>query len=100
MFHQEKIPSAVERYQNEAKRVTKVLDSVLKKNDDGCLVGGKISYADLSFVTWASMFAYLKPGDFDPEKETPHYNAWMKSLNERPAVKKVMEEKAAKSQKH
>ncbi len=99
MFHHEKLPSAVERYQNEAKRVTKVLDSVLKKNGDGYLVGGKCTYADLAFVTWASMFPYLKSQDFDIEKETPHYDAWLKKLQERPAVKKVLAEKQAASQK-
>ena len=97
MFHHEKLPSAVERYQNEAKRVTKVLDSVLKKNGDGYLVGGKCTYADLAFVPWASMFPNLKSQDFDIEKETPHYDAWLKKLQERPAVKKVLAEKQAAS---
>lgn len=98
-FHHEKLPSAIERYQKEAVRVTKVLDSVLKQNGNGYLVGGKASYADLAFVTWASMFPFIKPQDFDPEKETPHYASWIKSLTERPAVKKVLEAKQAASQK-
>ena len=100
MFHNEKLPSAIERYQNEAKRVTKVLDSVLKQNGNGYLVGGKCTYADLSFVTWASMLPYLKPQDFDVEKEAPHYDAWLKKLTERPAVKKVLADKEAASAKH
>ena len=40
-FHPEKLPSAIERYQNEVKRVTIVLDEILKKNGGGYLVGGK-----------------------------------------------------------
>lgn len=40
-WHSEKLPSAIDRYRNEAKRVTRVLDKVLKGNGDGYLVGGK-----------------------------------------------------------
>lgn len=46
-FHQEKIPSAIERYKNEVKRVLSVLDGVLSKQS--WLVGGKPTIADLSF---------------------------------------------------
>ena len=49
MYHPEKIPSAVERYRNEIKRVYTVLESVLSKQE--WLVGGKLTVADLSFVT-------------------------------------------------
>ena len=95
-FHPEKVPSAIERYQNEAKRVTKVLDAVLKKNGDGYLVGGKCTYADLSFVTWAQSTQYFMKGDdFDFAKECPNYDAWMKSLVARPMVKKVLADRDA-----
>ena len=50
--HPEKVPSAVERYQNETLRVISVLDSVLAKEPSGWLVGGKLTIADLSFVIW------------------------------------------------
>ena len=100
MFHSEKLPSAIERYQNEAIRVTKVLDSVLKKNGDGYLVGGKCTYADLAFVTWYSMFPKLKPENFDTEKETPHFDAWMKTLTARPAVKKILDERQNARENH
>ena len=99
-FHHEKLPSAVERYQNEAKRVTKVLDSVLAKNGGGYLVGGKCSYADLSFIPWALFVPGLGIPDFDIEKECPHYSAWLKSLTERPAVSKVLKDKEAAAAKH
>lgn len=46
--HSEKIPSAVERYQNEVKRVLSVLNGVLSKQD--WLVAGKLTVADLSFI--------------------------------------------------
>lgn len=47
-YHPEQIPSALERYKNEIKRVLSVLESVLSKQD--WLVGGKPTIADLSFV--------------------------------------------------
>ena len=47
-YHPEKIPSAIERYQNEMRRVLSVLESVLSKQE--WLVGEKCTIADLSFV--------------------------------------------------
>lgn len=58
-FHSEQVPSAKERYYNEVKRVTSVLDGHLKSQPKGAdgpwLVGGKFSYADLAFVPWQHM---------------------------------------------
>ena len=50
VYHQEKVPSAVERYQKETVRVISVLDGVLQKQE--WLVGGKLSVADISFVSY------------------------------------------------
>ena len=44
-FHTEHLPSAIDRYANEIKRVVGVLDRVLKDNGTGWLVGGKCTYA-------------------------------------------------------
>ncbi len=52
-FHAEKIPSAIERYTNEILRVLGVLESVLSKQE--WLVGGKLTIADLSFITYDSL---------------------------------------------
>lgn len=52
-YHEEKIPSAIERYQKEILRVFGVLESVLSKQE--WLVGGKCTIADLSFIPYASM---------------------------------------------
>ncbi|KAL8756412.1 MAG: hypothetical protein Q9184_004503 [Pyrenodesmia sp. 2 TL-2023] len=93
-FHPEKLPSAIERYRNEIRRVTKVLDSILKGKE--YLVGDKCSYADLAFVPWATLVPGLL-GAADEEElasETPEYSAWVGRLMARPAVKKVLEEKA------
>lgn len=52
-FHAEKVPSAVERYTNEVKRVFGVLEIALSKQK--YLVGEKVTIADLSFITWNVM---------------------------------------------
>ena len=68
-YHQEKILSAIERYQKETIRVLGVLESVLSKQD--WLVGGKCTIADLSFITYAAVshslttpltFSQVEPG--------------------------------------
>ncbi|MCJ1250491.1 glutathione S- transferase, nitrogen catabolite repression regulator [Trapelia coarctata] len=96
-FHAEKIPSAIERYTKEIIRVTKVLDAALEGKQ--YLVGDKCSYADLCFVTWYQMIAFIdKTGDVGKALvECKNYSAWMERLTARPAVKKVLEAKAAKA---
>jgi len=88
--HSEKIPSAIERYQNEVKRVLGVLERALSKQE--WLVGDKYSIADLSFIMWHTYVPSLVP-DFDVAKETPHVYAWMKNMTDRPVVKKVIAER-------
>lgn len=62
------------------------------------LVGNKCSYADLSFVTWYQMVGYIdKSGETDKAiAECKNFTAWMDRLKSRPAVKKVLADKAAK----
>ena len=67
--HSEKIPSAIERYSNEIRRVFGVLDSVLAKQK--YLVGDKVTVADLAFIPWnAGALARAIPHD-DAEKNYP-----------------------------
>jgi glutathione S-transferase len=88
-LHKEKLPSAIERYANEIKRVTGVLNSVLEGKD--YLVGDKCTYADLSFIPWAAGAPFaLGEHKVDFEKEYPNYHAWMERLMARPAVKKAL----------
>ena len=90
MFHSEKLPSAIERYKNEIKRVTGVLDDLLKDKD--YLVGGKASFADLCFVTWYWVIPFLDSNNELKLEETyPNWAKWNKTLNARPAVKKAAE---------
>jgi glutathione S-transferase len=96
-FHSEKLPSAVERYTKEMERVIGVLDAHLKKQGSQFLVGDKCTYADTAFVTWGSNVPWLTTGDdpkIDIEGKYPSYDAWLKRVCERPAVKKVLADKA------
>ncbi|KUL81354.1 hypothetical protein ZTR_10623 [Talaromyces verruculosus] len=65
-FHQERIPSTVERYVNEIKRVTGVLDKWLGEQkethkddikDGPWLVGNKLSFAYIAFISWQKIAA-------------------------------------------
>lgn len=93
-FHPEKIPSAIERYANEIKRVTKVLDTALEGKE--YLVENKLTYADLSFVSWyqvATKYPGLGLEDF--KSTCPNFVNWMGKMFERPAIKKVFKYKAS-----
>lgn len=91
-YHAEKLPSAVERYRNEVRRVTSVLDGVLATRD--YLVGDKVTYADLAFVPWFALVPFIFSGEeIDLGKEYPNYGRWLKSLLDRPAVKKAFADK-------
>ncbi|GKZ20605.1 glutathione S-transferase, nitrogen catabolite repression regulator [Aspergillus brasiliensis] len=85
--HPEVVPSAQERYKNEALRVSGVLDKVLK--DREYLVGGRYSYADASFVQWYNVFEYATDGDVDLEKEFPNLYSWLERIKARPAITKT-----------
>ncbi|KAJ4305712.1 glutathione S- transferase, nitrogen catabolite repression regulator [Kalmusia sp. IMI 367209] len=97
-FHSEKLPSAVQRYAAEAKRVTGVLEGHLEKqaalfpgSDGPWLVGGKYSYADLAWVPWqvemmlVAAEANLAADGFDPE-EFPIVKGWIGKMRERKAI--------------
>ncbi|ETN42520.1 uncharacterized protein HMPREF1541_01677 [Cyphellophora europaea CBS 101466] len=86
VFHPEKLPSAVERYQNEIVRVNGVLDAHLQGRE--WLVGDKCTYADLAFVTWANIGNAMDGGK-SKEKKLEAYDAWLARLNERESVKKA-----------
>ena len=93
MFHSEKLPSAIERYKNEIKRVLSVLESVLSKQS--YLVEDKYTIADLSFIPW-NVFAFnaIIKEDVNVEKEYPAVFKWHSGMMERPAVAKVFKAKA------
>ncbi|EPQ56277.1 glutathione S-transferase [Gloeophyllum trabeum ATCC 11539] len=90
-YHHEKVPSAIERYAAEAKRVLGVLDGELAKRE--WLVGDKYTIADLSFIPWTVTGATgLIPG-YDVSAEAPHVDKWLQRMLARPAVRAVYKEK-------
>ena len=94
-FHPEKLPSAIDRYEKEVYRVTKVIDSHLQKTGQSALVGNKVTYADLSFLGWDTMLGWLlgEDGLKKVSENAPHWKKWHDSLASRPAVKKVLQDK-------
>ncbi|TVY31476.1 Glutathione S-transferase-like protein, partial [Lachnellula subtilissima] len=90
-FHPEKIPSAIERYVKEVKRVSGVLDGHLK--DREYLVGDKCTYADLAFISWQTGIKAVTAERYDEEKEFPHLSAWLKRITNREATSRVLEQR-------
>lgn len=88
-YHAERVDSAVERYMNEIRRVSKVLDRELEGRK--WLVGDKVSYADLAFVPWQSGVQSVLSDEGYDEKEFPRMLAWLQRMNERPKVKELTE---------
>jgi glutathione S-transferase len=92
VYHPEKLPTVVDRYVKEMRRVSGVLDRVLQ--DKEFLVGGKFSYADAAFVTWFGIMS-LFADKINLETEFPALNAWLERIKARPAIAKVLKDKNA-----
>jgi len=88
-YHSEKLPSAELRYANEIRRVLGVIEFHLVKQNTEYLVGNKVTYADLAWVTWNSLLGWLVP-DLDVKKDFPKFAEWNEKLLARPAVAKVL----------
>ncbi|GAA6008279.1 hypothetical protein JCM10207_000065 [Rhodosporidiobolus poonsookiae] len=92
MFAPEKIPYAMERYRKETARVFGVLESVLSKQE--WLVGGKLTIADLSFISWNNFGLHaLLPEGVDAATEFPAVTAWHGKLTALPYVKEALAER-------
>ena len=83
------LPSAVERYQTEAKRVIGVIERHLRKQGTGYLVGDKVTYADLAFIPWNELLSTVIGKDFNLEAEAPNVAAWHEKMKQRASVKKA-----------
>lgn len=96
-FHHEQLPSAKDRYNNEVRRICGVLDEYLAKQEKGkdgpWLVGGKGSYADLSFVQWHRVMGMVMDKDEYDIDGFPVLKDWLGRMMARTAVKTVLEEK-------
>jgi glutathione S-transferase len=76
---------------NEIVRVTGVIDAGLRSNGTGWLVGDKMTYADLSFVTWAWIGDGLMKELGNPAlgSSFPEYVKWMQRMEEEDVVKSI-----------
>jgi glutathione S-transferase len=102
-YHAEQVPSAIERYVNEAKRVTGVLDKWLAEQkaahaqnlgDGPWLVGNKLSYADIAFIPWqAGVHTVLVEDGFN-EDEFPNEKEWFGRITSRESIKAVLDSAA------
>ena len=77
----EKIPYAIERYQNETKRLYGVLDTRLAEHE---YLAGDYSIADVSTWPWVSIHAWAGVEIAD----LPHLSRWLEAVGKRPAVQK------------
>lgn len=101
LYHDPPVPSAVERYTKEIHRVTQLLESHLKQQKESgaggaegpWMVGGKMSYADLVFISWQSIAAGAlgKVGQYD-ESEYPLVTEWLAKMTTRPGIQRIIEE--------
>ena len=80
----EKIPYALERYTNEAKRLFGVLDRQLRAQ---AFLAGDYSIADMISYPWTLGYQWLEL----PIDEFPSLQAWQARLAARPAVARGME---------
>jgi GST-like protein len=80
----EKIPYAIERYTNEAKRLFGVLNRQLAGND---FIAGEYSIADMACYGWALAAERLGV----PAEDIPHVIRWRDAMGARPAVVRGME---------
>ncbi|MBT6116629.1 MAG: glutathione S-transferase family protein [Rhodospirillaceae bacterium] len=83
-FAPEKIPYAIDRYTNEAKRLYGVLDKRLKGRD--WVVDGEYSIADIAIYPWISRHEWqgMDLADF------PEVQRWFDAMTARPAVRRGM----------
>ncbi|ORY11855.1 glutathione S-transferase [Clohesyomyces aquaticus] len=93
VLHHEKIQSAIDRYNAEAKRIIGVLEGALEGKQ--WLVGDKMTFADLSFVTWNDRF----DATIMCEREKmfdgfPNVKAWHERMTGLPSWKRAMEKRA------
>lgn len=80
----EHIEYGVNRYQNETRRLYRVLDTHLKTSSSGYLVGDRATIADFAHWGWINS-AFWAGVDID---EFPALKAWKARMDARPAVQK------------
>ena len=84
VFHryaEEKIPYAIDRYQNESRRLLEVLDTRLSTNE---YLAGDYSIADIATFAWA------RTADWSgiAHQDLAHLSRWLETISHRPAVQR------------
>ncbi len=89
-FHKEQIPSAVERYYNETKRVYGVIEGQLKDKE---YINGNYGISDMAFFPWVrgSDFGGIVKESDEFKQEFPNLYARFNRVSERPATVKAWE---------
>jgi len=77
----EKIPYAIERYQNETRRLYTVLDTRLADRE---FLAGDYSIADMANWAWVSLYFWAGVSI----DGLPHLQRWMRAIATRPAVQR------------
>jgi len=80
-YFPEKIPSAIERYQKETKRLYTVLDTRLEGRE---FLAGEYSIADIANWPWVMAHAWADVSIDD----LPHLKRWVESVEARPACQR------------
>ncbi|KAF8849028.1 glutathione S-transferase [Acephala macrosclerotiorum] len=94
-LHPEKLQSCIDRYVNEIKRVSSVLNTHLSTNQ--WLVGNKCTYADLAFIPWQEFSTKVVAPYYDAKEEFPHVQRWLDEMVAMEPIKRVLEEKERKN---
>ncbi|EGC36282.1 hypothetical protein DICPUDRAFT_151299 [Dictyostelium purpureum] len=94
LFHfkyiaKEKIPYAIQRYNDEVHRLYTVLDGHLK--DREYVVGNSLTIADISIYGWA-FYLFFNIIVEDWENKYPNVKRWLELLHTRPVFKEVFED--------
>ena len=82
MYAPEKLPYAIDRYSNEARRLYGVIDKRLAQNE--WLGGAEYSIADIATFPW--LRSWQNQGVV--LDEYPHLKRWFETIGERPAVQR------------
>ena len=80
-YFPERIPSVIQRYQNETRRLYSVLDNRLRDYE---YLAGDYSIADIAHWSWVRIHNWAGVG----VDEMPHLQGWMSAMAERPACQR------------
>lgn len=83
LFATEKVPYAIQRYRNEAERLTSVIESILT-DDKPWFLGDEYSIVDIAFMGWLWTAVQMH----FPISGYPKLNAWFQRMLAREAVQK------------